>query len=198
MYQKYLEYLNTIDKTNFENVNFKSNQTYNGILEHVSYELGVKYLTFIENEFNNIETSHIIDFLNINDAYGFPKKYIYSFKNNNLYCSPTSLRYIYHALVILDHYKNTNCKNFVEVGCGYGGLCLAINYFSNILNISISTYNIIDLPSVCNLISLYFDIHKSNIHSDIQIHNSNSFGAEVNNSDLFFVSNYCYTEIDEN
>ena len=198
MYNNYLNYLNTIDEINFEEMNFKSNQSYNGILEHVSYELGVKYLTLIENDFNNIEINNIIDFLTINDKYGFPNKHNYSFMGNPLHCSPTSLRYIYHALVILDYYKNTNCKNIVEVGCGYGGLCLAINFFSKILHISISSYNIIDLPNACKLISIYLDVNKNNIHTDIHIHHSNSFGNDVNNSDLFFISNYCYTEIDEN
>jgi hypothetical protein len=195
MYDQYLNYIRTINKTNFETVNFKSTPVYTGILEHVSYELGVKYLSLIENEFNNIDIQNIIEYLTINDKYGFTNKQIFSFKDTILDCSPSSLRYIYHSLLILEHYKNTSCKNIVEVGGGYGGLCLAINYFSKLLNIPISTYNIIDLPDVCNLISLYLDAHKSNIHSDIVIHDSNTFGSEVNNSDLFFISNYCYTEI---
>ena len=84
MYNNYLNYLNTIDEINFEEMNFKSNQSYNGILEHVSYELGVKYLTLIENDFNNIEINNIIDFLTINDKYGFPNKHNYSFITNTI------------------------------------------------------------------------------------------------------------------
>ena len=194
MYEQYLNYIRTINKTNFESSNFKSNPAYTSILEHASYDFGVKYLNLIEKEFN-IDINHITEFITMNDKYGFTNKKVFSFKDTILHCSPASLLYIYHALVILEHYKNTNCKNIVELGCGYGGLCLAINYFSKLLNISITTYNIIDLPDVCNLISLYLDAHKSNIHTDIVIHDSNTFGSQVNNGDLFFISNYCYTEI---
>ena len=125
-----------------------------------------------------------------------PTKYTYTFKNISLLCSPTSLRYIYHALVILEHYKNTECKNIVEVGCGYGGLCLAINYFSKLLNITIKNYNMIDFPDVCNLINCYLDVNKDNIQTNISTYSCILFGEQITDNDLFFISNYCYTEVD--
>jgi putative sugar O-methyltransferase len=155
MYEEYIDFLKSNDFTNLENNNFKSNHHYVGVLEHVTYDLGVKYLKLIETEFTHINYKNIIGFIEINDKYGKPNKQNFIYKENNILCSPTSLRYIYHALIILDHYKNTNCENIVEVGCGYGGLCLAINYFSKLNNIFIKNYNLVDLPEVLNLIDNY-------------------------------------------
>ena len=197
MYQSYLNYVRNISSNNIKTINFKSNKEYNGILEHVSRDLGLKYLNLIENEFYNIDFKNISEFIEINDHYGNPIKYNYNFKDNILFCSPSSLRYIYHSLVILEHYKNTECKNIVEVGCGYGGLCLAINYFSKLLNINIINYNILDLPEVCNLINCYLHVNKDNIQTNVSIFPCNSFGNEIKDDKLFFISNYCYTEIDE-
>lgn len=195
MYNDYINYLKNIN--DIKNENFKSHSVYNGILEHVSYDLGFKYLELIETEFNDINVENIIEFLQINDNYGSPNKYIYTFRGNRIACSPTSIRYIYHSLEILNHYKNTECRNIVEVGCGYGGLCLAINYFSKILKINIDNYNIIDLPDVCNLITKYLDVNKSYIYTNINIHSCETFGNDISVSNLFFISNYCYTEINE-
>jgi len=196
MYNQYKNYLENINSTNISTSNFKSNKTYQAILEHVTYELGLKYLQLIIDEFNDITYEQIADFVSINDRYGFPKKETFHFKNNQIMCSPTTIRYIYHSLTILDYYKNTGCKNMVEVGCGYGGLCLAINYFSNLKGIKINNYNIVDLPIVCNLIKNYIDVNKTYIYSNIKLHDSDSYGTEILDNELFFISNYCYTEID--
>ena len=194
-YQNYINYITSI--TDLSNSDFKKNPNYTEILEHVSYELGIQYLNLIELEFTNINYNNIIDYININDKYGNTNKYTYTYKQNRFLSSPTSLRYIYHALVILQHYKNTNCKNMVEVGCGYGGLCLAINFFSKINNVCIDNYNIIDIPEVVNLIKKYIILNKSYIQTNMIYHNSDTYGSDVADNMLFFISNYCYTEISE-
>jgi hypothetical protein len=194
-YDAYEKFVDTIS-TNLKDCNFKSHADYTGILEHVSYELGEKYLTLLENEFSEITYENIIGYITINDAYGEPVKHHYKYLNRkDFLCSPTSLRYIYHALVILKYYKESECKNIVEVGCGYGGLCLSIQYFSKLLNVNIINYNIIDLKPICNLIKSYLQIHNDNIYSNINYHESNTYGKNIVDSDLFFISNYCYTEI---
>ena len=197
MYNNYNNFLKKIDIASISNIHFKQNNDYCGILEHVSYELGLNYLNLINTEFKNINYETIVEFISLNDKYGNPKIFNYSLMNNNITCSPTTLRYIYHALVILSHYKNTSCENIAEVGCGYGGLCLAINYFSKLLSIKINEYNLIDLPEPCKLIEGYLNLHKNNIHTNITIHSSETYGENVKNNNLFFISNYCYTEIDK-
>jgi hypothetical protein len=199
MYNNYTNYLKNIvdDEDKLSKSQFKSNKHYRGILEHVSYELGIKYLELIQNEFINIKYDNILDFVSLNDKYGNPELFNYSFMNKNIICSPTTLRYVYHALTILNYYKNTECKNIVEVGCGYGGLCLAISFFSKVLNIKINDYNIIDLPEPCKLIKGYLNLHKNSIHTTIKIHSAETYGENITNENLFFISNYCYTEIDK-
>ena len=199
MYNNYINFIKSLDISydKIKNVPFKSDHNYCGILEHVSYDLGLKYLNLIQREFTNIKYENINEFINLNDKYGNPKMFNYPFMNMNILCSPTTLRYIYHALIILTHYKNTTCENIVEVGCGYGGLCLAINFFSKLLDIKINDYNLVDLTEPCNLIKGYLKLHENNIHTNIKIHLSETYGENVNSNNLFFISNYCYTEIDK-
>jgi hypothetical protein len=195
MYNNYQLFLQTpIDIDTFD---FKSNTTYRGILEHVSVEHGNKYLNLILEEFPVIDFSILNEFCNINDLYGNPKKETFRKDDNILICSPTSLRYIYHALLILDYYQKTKCKNIVEVGCGYGGLCLAINYFMKFFETQINNYHIIDLSEPLNLINHYLNKHNSIIKVDVNYHTSSTYGINIEDKELFFISNYCYTEIAE-
>jgi hypothetical protein len=197
MYNDYESFVNNITKDNIKTINFKSNRNYNSILEHVSVELGEQYLRLIEKEFNNITFENILEYVNINDVHGCPTQYTYKNKDgNNFTCSPTSLRYVYNALVILDHYKTKESNSIVEVGCGYGGLFLAICYFSKLLNIKIEHYHFVDLEPICNLISLYLDVNNNHVSINYSIHLANNYGMDINADNLFFISNYCFTEID--
>jgi hypothetical protein len=198
MYSGYTEFIKNINIDNITYSNFKNNPKYNGILEHVSFELGNEYLNFIEKEFSEITTEQIIEYLRINDKFGNPKMFEFNIKNEQkVMCSPTSIRYIYHALLILKYYKKSNLTQIIELGCGYGGLFLAVCYFSKILNVNIDKYYFVDLPEVCNLIQCYLLINNSNININYVIHHSNTFGKNIPNENLFFISNYCFTEIDE-
>jgi len=83
----------------------------------------------------------------------------------------------------------------VEVGCGYGGLFLAICYFSKLFNIKIDHYCFIDLPQVSALIKNYLELHNESINIEYSIHSAYNYGADINQTDLFLISNYCFTEI---
>jgi putative sugar O-methyltransferase len=197
MYTKYQEFVHN-NKDNF--LNFKSDKTYNAILEHVSEELGNQYVNIIENLINDsltqITFENINDYLLLNDKYGNPIKYLFTIKNKPVTCSPTSLRYVCHALIILQHIKFTNSDRVVEVGCGYGGLFLCINHFSKILNIPINKYYIVDLPEICSLIKSYLEKH-NDINIDYQICSAYDYGKDIDDENLFFISNYCFTEINK-
>lgn len=190
MYNEYTTYLEKVDIHSF-----KTNADYCGILEHVSYELGKQYILLIDREYKHISYDKLQQYVTINDRIGNPEKKWFTFKENSIVCSPSSLRYAYHALCILEHYAKTQCKNIVEVGCGYGGLCLAINYFSKPTDID--TYNIIDLPGACNLIRQYLNLHKEMIRTQMVYHDSDTYGGNIKDKNLFFISNYCYTELSE-
>ena len=117
------------------------------------------------------------------------------YDNKQIVCSPTSLRYVLHSLLILKYIKGTSTRKIVEVGCGYGGLFLGINYFSKILNITIDNYYFIDLPEICGLIKNYLELHKGDININYAIHTADNYGADIDETNLFFISNYCFTEI---
>ena len=195
MYDEYRDFLKNNRSINIESLPFKSNKNYCGILEHVSKHYGENYLKLILQEFSHINQEKILNFCMLNDKYGEPIRYSFNENNFNITCSPTSLRYVYHSLLILKHIENTNCSNIVEVGCGYGGLCLAINYFMSDFSVNINTYNIVDLSEPINLIEKYLLLHKENISTEMVYHDSLTYGQNITNNDLFFISNYCYTEI---
>lgn len=199
MYSEYQTFVNTI--TNKELQNFKTNTKYNSILEHVSKVQGTKYIQIIENMikeiFIEITFENINEYLILNDKFGNPNKYLFKIFNNDIFCSPTSLRYICHSFIILKYFKTSNLKKIVEIGCGYGGLFLAINHFSNILNIKIQDYYIIDLPEICNLIELYLNYHSDTINIKYHIHKSYNYGKDIKDNELFLISNYCFTEISD-
>ena len=212
MAANYGDYCNYLQSNNTF-ADFKNNHQYCGILEHVSKELGDMYLSLIETEFD-IPFEYISGFVTINDTYGNPKKE--SFYSNKyrimLECSPTSLRYIYHALIILQYYQTVQLTEIVEIGCGYGGLCLAINYFADLLQVQIDKYHMIDLPDVCNLITHYLTKHESIVKIPFEMYESSTFGqgskgaqpltsseklsTTIASDNLFLISNYCFTEID--
>ncbi len=196
MYNNYLNFLNQ-GVEDITKLNFKSNMNYRGILEHVSKKYGEEYIKLIETEFPLIEMENILEFIETNDKYGGTQKEMFMMNEVPIYCSPTSLRYIYHACLVLSYLQNTKNKNIVEVGCGYGGLCLAINYFQKFFNLKIENYNIVDFDESCDLIQKYLSLHRNIITTNMKYHSNKSYGANVNDEKLFFISNYCYTEIEK-
>ena len=197
----YDEYKNCVhDCVTSNNFNFKNNGVYNGILEHVSPEDGKSYIDviikFVNEYFSEITFKDINEYLLLNDKYGCPVKHNFIYNNTPICCSPSSLRYVLHSLLILKHIKETRLNKIVEVGCGYGGLFLAINHFSKILNVKIDNYYFIDLPEITNLIEKYVNLHKDILHINFSTHSAYNYGLDIENSNLFFISNYCFTEID--
>jgi hypothetical protein len=85
----------------------------------------------------------------------------------------------------------------VEIGCGYGGLFIAICYFSKLLNINIENYYIIDFPEVCSLIDNYIKLNSEIINTKYSLHYCNKYGKDITEEKLFLISNYCFTEISE-
>jgi len=68
--------------------------------------------------------------------------------------------------------------------------------FSKILDISIRQYSFIDFPEVCSLIDAYVscvDIERI----PYSLHSCYQYGADISCTELFLISNYCFTEIEE-
>ena len=201
---------------------FKHTEAYMFILEHVGEGWGNQYLDIIFEEFPQLSVEDVRSFVEINDRVGGPNKFnLQSSKHNAIvYGSPTSLRYIYHAMLILKHYQDISTYTshghdaMVEVGCGYGGLFMALNYFSKFFSVEIPLYHLIDLPEACDLIRYYLDQHQDIISIPYHIHSAFDYEKDIVSAVpfvaepsaptvpdkpgyLFFISNYCLTELDE-
>ena len=110
-------------------------------------------------------------------------------------CSPTSLRYVLHAHIILEYQKKLNLNHIriVEVGGGYGGLLLAILFYSPKFGINIQEYTIIDLPEANLIQKKYLSFFTIHIHYNIL--SSENYGKDIQGDNLFFISNFCFSEI---
>ena len=87
---------------------------------------------YILPKFHN-DVENINNFLLMNDAYGNPKKENFMYNNMQIFCSPTSLRYVLHSLLILKSIKNNNSKKIVVEGCGFVGLFLGDSLSSSLI-----------------------------------------------------------------
>jgi len=74
---------------------------------------------------------------------------------------------------------------------------LVFSHFSKILSISIDKYYIVDLPEVGSLIQNYIKKLENNIDIPYSIHLAYDYGIDILDENLFFISNYCFTEIEE-
>lgn len=138
---KYLTFCKEAATNDFLFSKFKINPNYTPILSHVSYEEGLKYLEESDKD--------IINLVLENDKYGSPPLVEYG----NLKADPTSLRYA-RFITHIRKYLGEDLGNVLEIGGGYGGLCLGLNRTLNI-----KSYSIADDENVYPLIDKYLSLH---------------------------------------
>jgi hypothetical protein len=190
-YSIYTNYVNEILQTG-DLSSFKSNPNYTYVLEHVSYEQGLQYYECIKQS-TNISENSIRVFAGMNDAIGSPTQYKYG----SITLSPTCLRYIWQSHLILTHFANKSNNqpiDIVEIGGGYGGLCLAIHTLSKYYPVNIHSYTIIDLDAPRRLQKLY--LSHFNLTYPIDFVDASTYGEEIAKQGLFLISNYCFSELD--
>ncbi len=159
--------------------NFRRNTIYNKILEHISEELGKKYLQLISND------SDILSSLNNfkpNDYYGNPR--VYKYPGIGM-ISPTTLRYIKVLVDLKKYFQTLDKLNICEIGVGYGGQCRVINAYYKP-----STYSLIDIQQALALTQRYLDYYI--LHSVLEYKTMNELCER--NYDLV-ISNYAFTEL---
>jgi putative sugar O-methyltransferase len=101
--------------------NFKSNRSYNHILEHVEQNHGQEYFNIINK--NYPELLDYFDKFITNDEVGNPAV----FKYDRWFISPTTLRYIKVLGDLKLYFGSLNNLDIIEIGCGYGGQCKIIH-----------------------------------------------------------------------
>lgn len=191
LYYDFIKYVNSIVTSN-DLHHFKSNPNVTYMLEHVSESVGHLYLNYIKAL--SIFTDHqIISYCQLNDKYGGGQKYNYGW----ITTSPSNFRYLLHAHLIFSHMKKKGMDEVkvAEVGCGYGGLCLALITLSPIYNITITEYHLIDLPDINSLQKRY--LSNFELGTTLSFHSAYTYGSAITDTNLFLVSNYCFSEIDD-
>lgn len=199
-YQEHHRYLYELQDQPPAEWKFKQHPNYCQIMEHIHKDHGSRYLTHIETQFPQITFEQIRDYVNTNDKYGGAVKHIYTSQSLRLlYCSPSSLRYIFQALLVLDAYNATDCTHMVEVGAGYGGLCLAIQMFAPSMLTETKTlkqYYMMDLPASCVLIREYLALHSERLPILYMAHaRDRDFNTYQHKT--FFISHFCFSELSE-
>jgi len=170
---------------------FKSHPDYTYVLEHTGHGDGLEYLNLIKRQ-TKISEDEVKAFCMLNDSVGNPKKSNFGVINT----SPSNLRYIFHSHLILSHISSLNLPviNIIEVGGGYGGLALCLDFFSKKYGVKINSYKIIDLKAPTDLQKLY--LSKVNPKMNVEFFDGVTYGKDVEVKSAFLISNYCFSELD--
>ena len=177
---------------------FKQNRQFVEVLEHVTYEQGLKYIDEIKtHQYKHYDWNLFLE----NDIIGNPLVYDYynelsELELNIYYISPSTLRYICFGLKILESVKK-NMKNeidIIEIGGGYGGQCKILYDLFKMNNIQIKSYTIIDLDGVSKLQNKY--LTKLGFTNIITLTNTECIEKLYEKYDLC-ISNYALGEFEK-
>ena len=192
-YTNWIDACNKIVSEKITNWKTMSGVTY--MLEHLSYDHSVIYLDNLLKDNVSVDTIKYLTGLNDKNGGTTLHNYIH-----DIVSSTSSLRYIRHALDICNHIKNkqiTQPIRIIEVGGGYGGLCLILQEFAKLQGINISEYYIYDIPNVQSL-QQYYLRNFPDIFDKITWKKCDTFGSDIpTNMSNFLISNYCLSEISE-
>lgn len=189
IYAEYVSFLKNTEQDDSLFLNFKRDKNFMEILEHVGESVGNVYQELSKNEFN-ANSSDYNDIIDLNDSIGNPVKYAFYGKE----MSPTNLRYIYHALLIkskCDKWFTKKKIKIVEIGGGYGGLCLFIKKIFKDYDVE---YTIVDLPEPGILQKKYLSAVNQ---SSTRVVSCFDIDTLANEKFDLVISNYCISEISE-
>lgn len=167
-----------IDQTAF--FSFKRDPGYRIVLEHVSEELGGRYLEEIRRQWP--ELLNWMDHFKKNDKIGNPHKYKYPDIGE---ISPTTLRYAKVACDLQRLFNGLTGLHIAEIGGGYGGQFLICDILWEL-----GSWTFFDLDPVLNLTSKYLECH-----SPRSPYKTRGRGRPRTSFDLV-VSNYAFCELD--
>ena len=166
------------------------------MLEHVSEFHGKKYLDNLV-KIENVGVSLIREISLMNDVDG-SNLFEYEIHGEKVKISPTTIRYISHTIDIINKIKKMGVSsvNIVEVGGGYGGLCIVLNYLSTKqkYSVKIDKYLIYDLQGVQKLQKYYLGRHEF-LEKIVEWKDSSTFGTDLTEDDVFLISNYALSEM---
>lgn len=156
------------------------------MLEHVSKEHGKIYFDNLLKD--GFDKEYLCYLSLLNDKHGSVKE-----EYDNILVSPSTIRYARHAFDICNLIQTKNLSNvsIVEIGGGYGGLCLILSDMLQKNNIKLDKYHILDLPEVQKLQEYYLN----GAIPQLYFNNCMQFGSDINDDNLILVSCYAVSEM---
>lgn len=127
---------------------FKRDNYFTTILEHTLEEFSRRFLSRALSEYS--DKINLINWEKVaeNDLIGSPVLTEYpEIPGENKLFSPSTIAYVFKALDILQHMKDSSLNNIniLEIGAGYGGQCKMIIDFAPLFDINIKSYTLVDL-----------------------------------------------------
>jgi hypothetical protein len=162
---------------------FRNHPDYTWVLEHVTEELGWRYLEAFRHD--QVVLDHIRSNASANDR-GGPEVFDFGFSAP---VSPTLLRYGKVAADLRQHFGPLDGMSIVEVGIGYGGQHQVLCGVSRISN-----YVMIDLPEVLELAVKWISAYPSS--DELHLVNGLSPIRTIAAPADLFLSNYAFSEIE--
>jgi len=139
--------------------------------------------------FKKCDVKRLKNLCRVADSIGKPLK-ILTFLGQT---DPANIKYIFHALSILEYLKRLKRDNvnIIEIGGGYGGLAFFLSSLARDMGVNINSYTIFDLKPACSLQKIVLD----NLEIDITTKHVDDQLSLHENS--FLISNYGYSELNE-
>jgi len=177
----YLELCDLASRNDDTFNNFRSNFEYRRILEHVSYDLGRRYLAELKDKYNVNLKSEKVKLIEVNRIGG---PLTFSFSKGGKF-SPTVLRYLKVAKELEHHFGPLDGFTIAEIGIGFGGQPAVLHLVSNV-----RSFYLYDLPEVQNLAKIF--LKRARVNCEIEFLDGRA--PSRSKSDLV-LSNYAYSEL---
>jgi hypothetical protein len=191
----YTNYYNMLEQASV--VNFKRNKDLVDITEHVG-EMQLQHGRDMYEEIMKLNMIDIITLnriIQINDFVGNP--FFCDVHPNLDRCSPNSIKYVYHGLLIIKKLRDERLNDiqFVEVGGGYGGQCIILQELCKLFRIRITKYKLIDLDNVVAFQEKYIQAY--DMHHICEFIPYEQFKDHHYNHGSFLFSSYCLSELSD-
>jgi len=157
-----------------------------GMLQHVRPHEASVYLNLL---LTKLPLYLIQEYCNSADSVGDPARYEFDTGFGLLRSSPTALRYLFHAYDIIKMVKG---ETIVEIGGGYGGLVVAIDFLAKLTKQTLN-YIIVDLTNVQRL--QRYNTAQYTLSLNLTFVDAQHYGSDIETPNLFVVSNYCLAEM---
>ena len=197
IYDNWINILNENKDIKPENMYFKNSIDYFRMVEHkhehimsIRANQCIDYLKTRDIFMNNI--AEIKNICKENDKYGKPRLSDIKLLGR---VNARTIEYLYFAFLFLEHLQSFNKTTIdvVEIGGGYGGLCVIMSKICHLFNITINTYIIFDLPYVCKFQKKYTLLN--GVTTNVQ--DIEKVDMDIIKSGSSCISTYCFDELSQ-